>query len=58
VSVFWPAAVYWLAVPLLVAVFGFVARRLQVAEFCSFVRVFDSRLALLALGAATSLFLA
>jgi len=50
--------VYWAAVPLLVTVFGLAARRLHTLELRTIARALDSRLAPLALAAATSLFLA
>ncbi len=58
VSAPWPAAVYWLAVPLLVAAFGLAARRLHGAELRTLQRALDSRLAPLAVATATLLFLA
>ena len=58
VSASWPAAVCWLVVPLLVVAFGAAARRLHAAEPRSLLRALDSRLAPLAVGALTSLFLA
>jgi hypothetical protein len=54
----WPPVVYWLAVPLLVAAFGLAARPLRGAELRTLARALDSRLAPLAVGAATAVFLA
>jgi hypothetical protein len=58
VSAPWPAAVSWLVVPLLVVAIGLAARRLHGAELPALQRALDSRLAPLAVAAATSVFLA
>jgi hypothetical protein len=54
----WPAAVYWLALPLLVAAFGLAARRLHGTDLRTLAGALDSRRAPLAVAAVTSLFLA